>query len=292
MADSATATNNQAISMQVFLSPPRIIQEQRTFSPVTSTLFTGQTDAILVDAQFYREDVEALIDTIAASGKRLTTIYITHAHFDHWYGAGAIASRFPGTRIVALPGVLDYIGAAKEQEAQIVRAMFGDRIVTPTALPEAMTGDTIDLEGHVFQAIGIGQGDIPSSTVLHSRELGAVIVGDLAYNNIHMMLGLSGPDEWDQWASNIVRIQELEPEIVVVGHKSSGSADDEPDRILSESRKYIGDFKSVALREKSAPAIVTEMTRLYPHFGNVTTLEFSAVSVANVLNGKSPPSTM
>ena len=82
-----------------------------------------------------------------------------------------------------------------------------------------------------------------------------------------MMLGLSGPDEWDQWASNIGKIQKLAPQIVVVGHKSEGSADNEPDRILTESRKYIGDFKTVALRETNAPAIVAEMTRLYPHFG-------------------------
>lgn len=292
MEDSIQAAGNEAVSMQVFLSPPRIIQEERTFAPVSSTLFLGHKDAILVDAQFYKEDVEALIDTIAASGKRLTTIYLTHGHFDHWYGAGAIAARFPGTRILALPGVMAYIGAAKEQEAQIINAMFGDRIVNPLALPETMEGDTIDLEGHTFQAIEIGQGDVPSNTVLHSAELKTAIVGDLAYNNIHMMLGLSGPDEWDQWASNIGKIQKLAPQIVVVGHKSEGSADNEPDRILTESRKYIGDFKTVALREKNAPAIVAEMTRLYPHFGNVTTLEFSALSVANVLNGQTPPSTM
>ena len=292
MADPVQAVRGEALKTQVFLSPPRIIQEERTFAPVSSTLFLGRTDAILVDAQFYREDVDALIDMIDASGKRLTTIYITHGHFDHWYGAGAIASRFPGARILALPGVVGYIGAAKEQEAQIITAMFGDRIVTPMAIPQTMEGDTIDLEGHLFQAIEIGQGDIPSNTVLFSSELKTAVVGDLAYNNIHMMLGLSGPDDWDQWASNIGKIQKLEPQIVIVGHKSQASPNNEPDRILNDSRKYIGDFKNVALREKNAPAIVAEMTSLYPHFGNVTTLEFSAQSVANVLNGKPPPTTM
>ena len=292
MAKAIGNETSEAIGMQVFLSPPRIIQEKRTFAPVTSTLFTGSTDAILVDAQFYKEDVEALIDMIDASGKRLTTIYITHGHFDHWYGAGAVASRFPGTRILALPGVAGYINAAKEQEAQIINAMFGDKIVKPMALPEIMKGDTIDLEGHLFQAIEIGQGDIPSNTVLHSSELKTVVVGDLTYNNIHMMLGLSGPDQWDEWASNISKVQKIEPHVVVVGHKSPGSADNEPDRIFNDSRRYIGDFKTVALRERSAPAIVAEMTRLYPDFGNVTTLEFSALSVANALNGEPPPSTM
>ena len=292
MADSIKAANDAAVGIQVFLSPPRIIQDERTFSPVTSTLFTGHTDAVLVDAQYYKEDVEELIDAIAASGKRLTSIYITHGHFDHWYGAGAIASRFPGARILALPGVVGYINAAKEQEGQIVSAMFGDRIVKPTAVPEAMESDTIDLEGHAFQAIELGQGDIPSSTVFYSQELGTVNVGDLAYNNIHMMLGLSGPDQWDEWVLNIDKIRKLESHVVVVGHKSKGAADNEPDRILSESRKYIGDFKTVALREKNAPAIVAEMTRLYPHFENVTTLEFSALSVANVLNGEPPPTTL
>jgi hypothetical protein len=51
-----------------------------TFSPTSSTLIMGETDAVLVDAQHIRSDVQALSDIIAQTGKRLTTIYVTHGH--------------------------------------------------------------------------------------------------------------------------------------------------------------------------------------------------------------------
>jgi len=73
---------------RVFTSPTRLIAGDpgRTFSP-TSTLIFGATDAVLVDALMLTEDVDALGDMIASTGKRLTTIFITHGHRDHFFGA-------------------------------------------------------------------------------------------------------------------------------------------------------------------------------------------------------------
>jgi glyoxylase-like metal-dependent hydrolase (beta-lactamase superfamily II) len=52
----------------------------RTFSPTTSTLIFGVRDAVLVDALLIREDVDALGDMVASTGRTLTTIFITHGH--------------------------------------------------------------------------------------------------------------------------------------------------------------------------------------------------------------------
>jgi hypothetical protein len=47
--------------------PPGI--KQRMFSPVSSTLISGERDAVLVDALLTVEQAVALVDWIAASGK-------------------------------------------------------------------------------------------------------------------------------------------------------------------------------------------------------------------------------
>ena len=47
-----------------------------------------------------------LADWVAASGKNLTTIYITHGHGDHWFGIGTLLERFPNARAVATPNVV------------------------------------------------------------------------------------------------------------------------------------------------------------------------------------------
>ena len=60
-----------SLGLRVFTSPTRIIagNPNRTFSPTTSTLIFGATDAVLVDALMITEDVDALGDMIASTGK-------------------------------------------------------------------------------------------------------------------------------------------------------------------------------------------------------------------------------
>lgn len=68
------------LTLDVYTSPMRDISTGGQFSPTTSTLLTGPTEAVLVDAQYMEGDVAELARRIESSGRTLTTIYITHAH--------------------------------------------------------------------------------------------------------------------------------------------------------------------------------------------------------------------
>jgi glyoxylase-like metal-dependent hydrolase (beta-lactamase superfamily II) len=80
--------------------------KQRMFSPISSTLIYGKRDAVLVDTFLTVEQSNDLVNWVAASGKNLTTIYITHGHNDHWFGIGTLLSHFPNVRAVATPEVV------------------------------------------------------------------------------------------------------------------------------------------------------------------------------------------
>lgn len=54
---------------------------------VTSTIVSGEHDAVLIDAQFTRSDAQGLAEKIKATGKNLTTVYVTHGHPDHYWGS-------------------------------------------------------------------------------------------------------------------------------------------------------------------------------------------------------------
>jgi glyoxylase-like metal-dependent hydrolase (beta-lactamase superfamily II) len=82
-----------ALHIDVFTSRARTIGETgQTYSPTSSTLVTGERDAVVIDTQFIVAEVTALGDLIERSGKRLTAIYITHAHGDHCLGLAATVS--------------------------------------------------------------------------------------------------------------------------------------------------------------------------------------------------------
>lgn len=164
--------------------------------------------------------------------------------------------------------------------------MFGDRAVKPTVLPSALPDHRIEVGPHVLRAIEIGQGDIAPSTALQAEALDAVVPGDIVYNGVHMMLGLTGPEQWAAWSRSIDAIEALGPKVVVAGHKRPELPDDEPARLLDQSRAYIRDFAEAATSDPTPDAVIAAMRARYPDFGNPTTLVFSAHATARRMSGR------
>src|SRR5229473_6366465 len=108
-------TRDIPLKWDVFVTPgiPMVTRDlppgmkQGMWSPISSTLIYGKRDAVLVDAFITVEQEDALVDWVATSGKNLTTIYATHGHGDHFFGASTILQRFPHARcLVATPDVV------------------------------------------------------------------------------------------------------------------------------------------------------------------------------------------
>jgi glyoxylase-like metal-dependent hydrolase (beta-lactamase superfamily II) len=248
----------------------------QTFSPTTATLVTGQMEAVLIDAQFIESEIAALGDMIEQTGTRLTTIYVTHAHADHYLGIGQLQKRFPDAQPVTTPAVAAAITDTLDDQMTQWRAMFGDAVAEPTLLPSPLEGNTIDLEGQELRIVEVGQGDIAPSTVVHIPSIDTVVTGDVAYNRIHPMLALSGPKQWDAWIASIDQIQGLHPKTVVAGHKAPHASDDEPATILNGTRDYIRGFRDAVATSNSWQEVVEIVTANYPDYGNLTTLLVSA----------------
>src|SRR5262245_62338324 len=79
--------------------------EPKGGSPVASTLIYGSRDAVLTDPAFTIDQARALGDWVARKGRKVTDIFITHGHGDHWFAAGLLAERF-GARVIATAGTI------------------------------------------------------------------------------------------------------------------------------------------------------------------------------------------
>jgi len=244
----------------------------------------GERDAVLVDAQHIKKDVNALGDMIESTGKRLTTIYVTHGHADHFYGIGELIHRFPMARAVATAGVVEYIEKDKDRAIQAWQRMFGDRVVRTDISPTAVSG-SIELEGNELRIVEVGQGDIEPSTVLHIPTIDTVVAGDVVYNKIHMMIGLTGPKEWELWIDSIDQIEKLKPKMIVAGHKRPEMPDTDGARILEESRAYIRTFAEASKTAANAEALIQAVSAKYPEFVNLWTLQYSAQSYFELFLG-------
>ena len=83
----------------------------------TTTLIHGERDALLVNTFRSEAQTRELADWIAASGRHLSTIYITHAHPDHFFGLKLLRDRFPKARAIAPAQVVDAMQATLAPEA-------------------------------------------------------------------------------------------------------------------------------------------------------------------------------
>ena len=250
------------------------------FSPTTATLVTGPTEAVLIDAQYLKDDVRDLGDLIERTDKKLTSIYVTHAHADHYLGFQPLLERFPDARCYALPNVIEAIRDTMEMQNAQWSMLFGEATVTgsPAILPEPLVGDTLFVDGSPIKIIEVDQADIHPTSIVHIPDIDVVVAGDSVYNEIHPMLGLSTPEEWQHWLKTIDVVESLGPNMIVAGHRRPDGDDRAVEFMLQETRAYIRDFAREFEQAEDAQALVDAMVAKYPTYGNLWTLEFSAMS--------------
>src|SRR5579872_963803 len=145
------STTSNTLSVNVFTAPgktmmgerPRPFGEPLGFDPITSTLIFGEHDAVLVDAMMTVAEADALADWIALHNRNLETIYITHAHFDHFYGLGILLDRFPGARAIATPRTLSAMQSSFTPPVErLARHLFPGQVPTKLVAPEPYDNDT------------------------------------------------------------------------------------------------------------------------------------------------------
>jgi len=254
-------------------------KEQWMWVPTSATLISGERDAVLVDAFLTVEQAHALVEWVAASGKNLTTIYVTHGHGDHFFGLGPLLDRFPNARAVATPGVVKIMGqqASPEFVASFWNVRFPGQLPERLVIAQELKGKTIDLEGHDLVAIEVGHTDTDNTTCLHVPSLDLVVAGDVAYNGDHLYLVESNGQTRREWISALDTIEALKPRAVIAGHKKPEN-DDSP-RIIEETRQYIRDFDRLAETTATARELYDEMLELYPDRANPGALWGSARAV-------------
>jgi glyoxylase-like metal-dependent hydrolase (beta-lactamase superfamily II) len=257
--------------------PPDLAR--RVWSPISATLITGERDAVLVDSVMTSGQAAELADWAAATGKNLTTVYVTHGHGDHWFGLGMILERFPDAKAVAIPSVARNI--ASQIGSDFIETFWKPRF--PGQIPEnligveELEGDRFALEGEELVVVDLGHTDTDDTTALHVPSIGLVVAGDAAYNDVHLYLAESDATGRRSWLTALDTIEELSPRAVVAGHKRPERPDDP--KILEETRQYIRDFDALAARTATPLELYTEMTARHPDRFNRGALWGSARAV-------------
>jgi glyoxylase-like metal-dependent hydrolase (beta-lactamase superfamily II) len=233
----------------------------------TVTLIYGNCDAVLVDTFLSVQHSKELVDWLVESGKNLTTIYITHAHGDHFFGLKLLLDRFPGVKAFATRSV---VAAMQNQiKPDIVHSFwelrFPGQVPSELAVPEVLHGNTLYLDGEELNVVHLGHTDTSDTTALHIPSIGLVVSGDAVYNNTHLYLAECDGRARGEWLAALDKIEALHPRAVIAGH---GVLDpDSSPRHIEETRRYILDLNGIVASTSTALDLYERMLAL--HSGRV-----------------------
>jgi glyoxylase-like metal-dependent hydrolase (beta-lactamase superfamily II) len=239
--------------------------------PVASVLVKGQRDAVLIDAQFSRAQALKLAELIRASGKRLTTIYVSHGDPDFYFGLDVLQAAFPQAKIVATAHTV----AAMHKKADAKLAYWGpilkDNAPARIVMPQVLKGDTLTLEGRALKVSGA----TPERSYVWIPSIKAVLGGVVLFNGVHVwMADTQGAAAQASWLATLDGIDALHPATVVPGHFAPGVTMSPAS--IGYTRSYITQFADAAAKPGGSAALIAAMQSLYPAAGMQGGLQTSA----------------
>ncbi len=177
----ASAANAAELKIDVF-NPG-----EASVFPVSSEIISGDKEVALIDAQFQRNDAQTLVDRIKATGKKLTTVYISHSDPDYYFGLDVIKAAFPDAKIVATQATIDAINASKDGKVAHWGPVLKENAPKEIVVPQALEGDSFTVDGKKLEVKGL-KGPTPDRTYIWIPSLKAVVGGIPVSANIHVWL--------------------------------------------------------------------------------------------------------
>jgi glyoxylase-like metal-dependent hydrolase (beta-lactamase superfamily II) len=264
-ASAATPATPAPLTLEIF-NPG-----EAAIFPVASVLVAGQHDAVLIDAQFSRAEAQKLVEKIRASGKKLTTVYISHSDPDFYFGLDVIKAAFPQAKIVATPETVAQIRRKADAKLAYWGPILKDNAPHAIVIPQALTGQRITLEG---QSLNIS-GPTPSRTYVWIPSIKAVVGGVVLFGNLHVWTAdTQSAQSRQDWLKTLDGIAALKPVTVVPGHFQPGLPMT-PDSI-GFTRDYLVTFEAETAKAANAKALIEAMKRHYPKLGLDGALDTSA----------------
>ncbi|KAF1019814.1 MAG: hypothetical protein GAK30_02906 [Paracidovorax wautersii] len=239
-------------------------------------LLSGAQEAILIDGGFSLPDGRALAAAIQASGKTLTTIYISQSDPDYYFSLGPIKAAFPQAKVLAASDTIAAIRASAQKKIDVWAPQLkenGPQKLDDIVFPDAFDAPSLTLEGHVIDIVK-AQG-LDNRRYLWVPSLNAVFGGVLIFSGLHVWTAdTATPALRAAWVRNLESIAARQPAVVVPGHLASNGALDVS--AVNDTREYLLAFEDEVAKASNSDALIAAMNKRYPDAGLAPTLQIGA----------------
>ena len=250
---------------------------------VASVIVTGKTDAILIDAQWTLSNAHRVIAEILETGKTLKTVYITHAHPDHYFGLGIIAEAFPEARLIAIDEVARLINKQFFGKLEHWEKTIGPlNCCRKEANLQTLKENYFEIEGHRIEIIPKIMGDMKFNTAVWIPSIKTLYGSDVLFNQAHPFTCEVTAAERRQWIKDIERLEAMDAEVIIPGHQKPGMSFDKSS--LGFTREYLIATDEEIENTKDVAGFYYAMVKRFPEANLFISNEMNAGVFKGCLN--------
>ncbi|KAA9384145.1 MBL fold metallo-hydrolase [Neorhizobium galegae] len=233
-------------------------------SPV---LVSGATQAILIDGGFTLADGRAVAEAIKATGKTLTTIYVSQSDPDYYFSLGPIRVAFPDAKVIAASATVAAIKGNVEKKLAVWGPQLkenGPQALADVVMPEAFDGKTLTVDGETVEIVD-AEG-LSNRRYLFVPSLNAVFGGVMIFNGVHVWTADTNSAELRAaWIANLEKIAARKPAIVVAGHMTPDALTDLSG--VAHTLAYLKAFEEELAKAKGSAGLKAAMEARFPGLG-------------------------
>ncbi|MGY8637025.1 MBL fold metallo-hydrolase [Bradyrhizobium sp. 14AA] len=239
-------------------------------------LLSGPTEAVLIDGGFSYPDGRALAEAIKASGKKLTTIYISQSDPDYYFSLKPVREAFPNAKVLAASATLAAIKANVEKKLAVWGPQLkenGPQTLADVVLPEAFDGASLAVDGEAIEIVD-AEG-LANRRYLFVPSLNAVFGGVMIFSGVHVWTADTPTREQRAaWVANLDKIAARKPSVVVPGHMAPGVAVDLS--AIEHTKKYLLAFDDELAKAADSAALKAAMEARFPNLGMGVALDIGS----------------
>jgi glyoxylase-like metal-dependent hydrolase (beta-lactamase superfamily II) len=239
-------------------------------------LVAGPTEALLIDGGFTLPDGRGLAEAVRATGKRLTTIYVSQSDPDYYFSLRPIKEAFPDARVIAAPETVAAIRASVEKKLAAWGPQLkdnGPQTLADVVIPDAFEGKTLAVDGQTIEIVDAD--GLVNRRYLWVPALQAVFGGVLAFSGVHVWTA-DTPTRAQRaaWIANLEQIAARKPAIVVPGHMAPDAVTDLSG--IEHTKAYLAAFEEELARAKDSVALIAAMKARFSGLGMDVALDIGA----------------
>lgn len=229
---------------------------------VNSTLVYGEKEAMVIDAGFTRADALRIAANVLDSGKKLTTIYVSQADPDYYFGVETLKEIFTQADVVTTPAVLSKLLPKVAGKVAFWGPKMGANAPRTPVLPRALEGMSLSLEGQAIEIRGT-QGPLAHRPYAWIPSIKAIVGNIGVFGNMHVWTAdTQTTAERSAWVAQLDEMAALKPELVVPSHMSAGSKLDAS--AIAFTRSYLTTFENNLATNKTSARLIGAMKQAFP----------------------------